>query len=138
MDWGGKRVRHECGRAMNAHPTGDTGWTAKVIRFTLRSIIGPQRRTSISILSRLFGSGPKREAQELPAEAYQGFRIIPAPQEAEGGYRIGARIEKEIGGEAKEHHLMRADVLHDRDAAEQAAIRKAKQVIDEQGDALFR
>ena len=92
----------------------------------------------MSILSRLFGGGGKRETPEPAAEEYQGFRIIPAPQEAEGGYRVGARIEKEIGGEAKVHHLMRADVLHDRDAAEQASIRKAKQVIDEQGDALFR
>lgn len=92
----------------------------------------------MSILSRLFGGGGKRETPEPATEAYQGFRIIPAPQEADGGYRIGARIEKEIGGEVKVHHLMRADVLRDRDAAEQASIRKAKQVIDEQGDALFR
>ena len=91
----------------------------------------------MSILSRLFGGGAKREAPEAPAETYNGFRIIAAPQEAEGGYRVGARIEKEIGGEAKVHHLMRADVLPDRDEAEKVSVRKAKQVIDEQGDALF-
>lgn len=91
----------------------------------------------MSILSRLFGRGPKPETRETPAEDHDGFRIVAAPQEAAGGYRVGARIEKEIGGEVKVHHLMRADVLPDRDTADTVSIRKAKQVIDEQGDALF-
>lgn len=94
----------------------------------------------MSILSRLFGGGPqaKPEPREGVAEDYKGFRITAAPQEAEGGYRVGARIEKEVGGEIKVHHLMRADTLRGRDEAEAFSVRKAKQVIDEQGDAIFR
>ena len=77
----------------------------------------------MSILSRLFKGGPKPETRKAPAEDHKGFRIIAAPREAEGGYRVCARIEKEIGGETKVHHLMRADVLGDRDAAEAVSIR---------------
>jgi len=37
----------------------------------------------------------------------------------------------------KPHHLMRADTLGSIEEAEAFSIRKAKQVIDEQGDAIF-
>jgi hypothetical protein len=74
---------------------------------------------------------------EPTPEAYKGFRITPTPAQTEGGYRLGARIEKDVDGEVRVHHLLRADVLGDRDAAEAASLRKARQVIDEQGDGLF-
>lgn len=94
----------------------------------------------MSILSRLFGGGggAKREEPGFPTEEYKGFRITPAPQEDEGGWRVGARIEKEVGGEEKLHQLLRADVLRDRDEAAAVSLRKAKQVIDEQGERIFR
>lgn len=92
----------------------------------------------MSILSRLFGGGAKPEARAEVAETYKGCRITAAPQKAEGGYRVGARIEKELGGEAKVHDLLRADTVGSLDEAETFSIRKAKQVIDEQGDALFK
>ena len=90
----------------------------------------------MSILSRLFGGGgggAKREAAEAPVEDYHGYLITPAPQEESDGYRVGARIEKELGGEVKVHH-----VLRDRDEAAAVSLRKAKQVIDEQGERIFR
>jgi len=96
----------------------------------------------MSILSRLFGGGAKREVQDAPAEdpaeSYNGFRIIPAPQEETDGFRVGARIEKDVDGEPKVHQFLRADVLRDRDAAVALSIRKAKQVINEQGARIFR
>ncbi|MEO1788549.1 MAG: HlyU family transcriptional regulator [Pseudomonadota bacterium] len=49
-----------------------------------------------------------------------------------------ARIEREVGGEVQSHTVIRADVFESRDAAVEAAIVKSKQVIDEQGDRLFR
>jgi len=91
----------------------------------------------MSILSRLFGGGAKPEARAEVAETYKGCRITAAPEATEGGYRVVARIEKEIGGEVKPHHLMRADTLGSIEEAEAFSIRKAKQVIDEQGDAIF-
>ena len=94
----------------------------------------------MSILSRLFGGGggTKPKTPDAPAEEYNGFRITPAPQEDEGGWRVGARIEAGIGGEAKVHHFLRADVVRDRDEAVAVSLRKAKQVIDEQGARIFR
>ncbi|MGI3213058.1 HlyU family transcriptional regulator [Roseovarius tibetensis] len=92
----------------------------------------------MSILSRLFGGGSKPSARTEMSETYKGCRIVAAPQKAEGGHRVGARIEKEIGGEMKAHDLLRADTLSSYEEAETFSIRKAKQVIDEQGDALFR
>ena len=91
----------------------------------------------MSILSRLFGGAAKSEARAEVAETYKECRIIAAPEAAAGGYRVGARIEKEIGGEMRLHHLMRADTLGSLEEAEAFSIRKAKQVIDEQGDAIF-
>ena len=91
----------------------------------------------MSILSRLFGGGAKSEARAEVAESYKDCRIIAAPEAAPGGYRVGARIEKEIGGQVKLHHLLRADTLGSLEEAEAFSVRKAKQVIDERGDAIF-
>lgn len=91
----------------------------------------------MSILSRLFGGKPKAEP-EVQAEIYKDFRIFPAPQAAEGGYRVAARIEKDIAGEVKVHQLLRADTIASLDEATAFSVRKAKQVIDEQGEAIFR
>jgi hypothetical protein len=86
-------------------------------------------------LKRLFGSGgadaPK--AAPGPSEVYQGFAITPDPAEAEGGWRIGATIEKD----GRTHVLIRADTLRDRGAAIEASVAKARQVIDQQGDGIF-
>ena len=88
----------------------------------------------MSILKTLFGGGA---APEATPETYEGFAITPQPAKESGGYRLGARIEKEIGGEVKSHDLIRADTFQSLDEANSAAIRKAKQVIDEQGEQLF-
>ena len=88
----------------------------------------------MSILKKLFGGGA---APEATPEKYEGFAITAEPQKESGGYRIGARIEKEMGGEMKSHSLIRADTFQSLDEAVAASVRKAKQVIDEQGDRLF-
>jgi hypothetical protein len=88
----------------------------------------------MSILSRLFGGGAsKEEAPSAAAEEYEGFAITPAPAKTGGGWRIGATIEKD----GRRHDLIRADTLGDRDAAVEASVMKARQIIDQQGDRLF-
>jgi hypothetical protein len=52
-------------------------------------------------------------------------------------FRVSALIEKDFGGETRSHKLMRADTLQGLEEAQAASIRKAKQVIDEQGDRIF-
>ena len=85
----------------------------------------------MSLLSKLFGGGAS--APEPTPEDYKGFAITPMPQKEGPRWRIGARIEKD----GKTHHLIRADVLEDKDAADKASVRKARQVIDEQDERLF-
>jgi hypothetical protein len=89
---------------------------------------------SMSLLSRLFGSKPAPEAEP---EIYKEFAIFAEPAKESGGYRIRARIEKEIDGQTKTHVLIRADTIADLEKACEASSAKAKQIIDEQGDRLF-
>lgn len=91
----------------------------------------------MSLFSKLFGGGGSASAPQAQSETYEGFTITPEPAREGSRYRLGARIEKEIGGEAKTHHLIRADVLDDLDSATSASLNKARQVIDEQGERLF-
>ena len=90
----------------------------------------------MSLFKKLFGGGsaPKPTAK---SETYKDFKITPTPAKETGGYRISAMIEKDIGGEVKTHHVIRADTYGDEQTATDASIFKARQVIDEQGDRLF-
>lgn len=91
----------------------------------------------MSILSKLFGGSGGGPAGPEPTE-YQGFQITPDPMKEGSKFRISASISKEVAGETKTHKLIRADVLDSWDDAVDASVRKAKQMIDEQGDRLFR
>jgi hypothetical protein len=91
----------------------------------------------MSFLRKLFGlSAPSAPQAEASVE-HEGYTIVPAPMSEGGQYRLVAIIRKEIGGEMREHRMVRADVFSSRDEAIEAAIRKAKLVIKEQGDRLF-
>ena len=89
----------------------------------------------MSLLSKLFGggSGPAKAEPEI----HNGFRIFPEPASEGGGYRIGARIEKDVDGETKVHMMIRADTYQSKDTAIEASLTKAKLLIDQQGDAIF-
>lgn len=89
----------------------------------------------MSLFSKLFGGGSASEAEP---ETYEGFRIFAEPEKESGGYRLAARIEKEIGGETRSHNIIRADVFTSEDEARTFSIAKAKQLIDQLGDGLFR
>lgn len=86
----------------------------------------------MSLFSKLFGGGGSA-APEAKPETYEGFSITPTPQREGNRWRIGARIEKD----GRTHDLIRADVLEDKDSADEASVRKARQMIDEQGERLF-
>ena len=85
----------------------------------------------MSLFGRLFGGAVKPAPEP---EMYKGFAITPASQKESGGWRLGARIEKD--GQSVD--VIRADVLNAQDAADDAGVAKAKQMIDEQGDNVFR
>lgn len=79
------------------------------------------------------------DASLIPAQAvnYKGYMIVPTPRKVEAGWTTEGEISKEIKGVPKSQYFIRADTLSERDEAVSYAVRKAKRIIDEQGDALF-
>lgn len=94
-----------------------------------------------SLLGKLFGgAGAGGGGGEKIEDAidYQGYSIRPAPKTQGGQFIIAGVISKTFAdGELKEHTFIRADTHASRDDACAHAIRKAQQIIDEQGDRLF-
>lgn len=86
--------------------------------------------------SRLFG---KAAAPAAAPEAvlHKGCRIFPAPVKEAGGYRIAARVEKDFPDGVRVHNLQRADTIPSLDEATSLTVAKARQAIDQLGDALF-
>ena len=93
----------------------------------------------MSIFKKLFGGAAAREQVEAAAsELYKSYRITPTPQPEGAQFRLCARIEKEQDGETRTHLLIRADTIGGLEEAQAASLSKARQVIDEQGDGIFR
>ena len=88
----------------------------------------------------MFGAGgnkPEAEARTLATERYNGFEVQAAPVKESGGWRVSGLIRKEIDGEIKQHHLVRADTCADAESATALTLTKAHRLIDEQGERLF-
>jgi hypothetical protein len=90
-----------------------------------------------ALWNRLFGGGDGagREAETVE---YNGYRIRPAPFASKGQYQTCGTIEKEIGGELKQYQFIRAEAHPSHAQAVEFSIAKAQQIIDEQGDGIFR
>lgn len=87
-----------------------------------------------SIKSMLSGGEKKsKEPETLPSVEYNGYIITPAPVQEDTGFRINGTITK---GE-QSHTFIRADSLPSADSCAEEMIRKAKQMIDFQGDDIF-
>src|SRR5215470_7287153 len=93
----------------------------------------------MGLFRNLFGRG---ESTDTPAKAeaateHEGYLIHPAPRRQGAGWLIAASITKAFPDGVKAHEFIRADTYTDRDDAVAACIRKAKQIIAEQGDRMF-
>ncbi len=88
----------------------------------------------------LFGGGsassPPQAANE--PDSYKDCLIYAEPMSEGGQWRVAGRIVQGEGEARKEHKFIRADIFSNRDEVEAATLRKARQIIDEQGAALFR
>ena len=91
------------------------------------------------VLGSLFGGSNGEGGTPDRAEPveYGGCKIYAAPRKDSGQWLTAGLITKEIGEETKEHHFIRADRHGSREDAESFSVTKAKQIIDEQKDALF-
>lgn len=73
-----------------------------------------------------------------PATEYKGYRIVPAPYPADGQYQTAGTIEKDFPDGTKTHRFVRADKHGGKDDAVAFSLSKGQQIIDEQGDGIFR
>jgi hypothetical protein len=92
----------------------------------------------MSFLRALFGrpgSGQTEKVSE-PVE-YKGFVIHAAPYKSEGQYQTAGIIEREVGGERKEHRFIRADAFATYEDAVNFTLGKARQIVDLQGERMF-
>ena len=89
-------------------------------------------------LKSLFGGSGEAEPAAADAVDYNGFQIQPAPERKDGGWNTAGVISKTIDGEHKEHRFIRVDTHSNLDDAISFSVTKAQQIIDEQGDLLFR
>ena len=52
-------------------------------------------------------------------------------------YRLAGRIEKQVGDETLVRTFIRADVFSSADEAQEFTVKKARQIIDQNGAGLF-
>src|SRR5690606_21095078 len=97
---------------------------------------------SMSFWKKIFGSGGSEAAAgdtgEMAREEYKGFVIRAASQRVGSEFQLAGSIEKEIDGEVKRHSFVRADRFSSQDDAASFTLAKGRQIIDEQGEALFK
>ena len=96
----------------------------------------------MSFLKSLFGLGAKESASGPAAAAkeaeHKGFIIHATPYKDGGQYQTAGTISKEIGGEMKEYKFVRADRFSTLEEAADLSLSKGRQIIDEQGERMFK
>ncbi len=92
----------------------------------------------MGFFSKLFGGGGENDAPSAEAVEYNGFQIQPAARRQGGQWLTAGIIRKEIGGEMKEHSFLRADTHGSQKDADDFALMKGRQIIDEQGERIFK
>ncbi|WP_265517112.1 HlyU family transcriptional regulator [Nitratireductor luteus] len=93
----------------------------------------------MSFLKRLFGGGDASETSETVGEPveHKGFTIRATPFRTGSEFQTCGVVSKEIDGEVKEHRFIRADRFPSAELAAEQALRKGKQMVDEQGASIF-
>lgn len=95
----------------------------------------------MSFLKKLFGGGDdegKSGGGALGEEDYKGFVIKAIEMRAGAEYQLAGTIEKDIGGELKTYQFVRADRISSKDDLIALALAKGRQIVDEQGEGVFR
>lgn len=89
----------------------------------------------MSLLKRLGGlfQPSSKNPEPVMTVEYQGFVISAFPIDENGLYRINGTIAKDD----REHRFIRADQFADRQLCANEMVRKAKQMIDQQGERIF-
>ncbi len=98
----------------------------------------------MSFFKKLFGGGSDTANAEpqgdkvMGEESYKGFLIKAIEMKAGGELQLAGLIEKEIGGELKSYRYIRAERMTSREDLVALALTKGRQIIDEQGEHIYR
>lgn len=93
----------------------------------------------MSFWKKLFGLGGGGGAAAAPTKEleHEGYLIVAAPFKDGSDFLTAGYIRKEVDGEMKEHHFIRADRFPSPDLAADFALAKGRQIIDHRGERLF-
>ncbi|QIG46368.1 hypothetical protein G5V57_00500 [Nordella sp. HKS 07] len=97
----------------------------------------------MSFLKSLFGLGGGKAGGDGPVAAakeaeHKGFIIRATPYKEGGQFQTAGTISKEIDGEMKEYKFVRADRFSTLEEAADLSLSKGRQIVDEQGDRMFK
>lgn len=96
----------------------------------------------MSFFKKLFGGGSAPAEPQgdkvMGEESYKGFTIKAIEMKAGGELQLAGLIEKEIGGELKSYRYIRAERMSSREDLVALALMKGRQIIDEQGEQIYR
>jgi hypothetical protein len=93
----------------------------------------------MSFFKKLFGGGGVAAApKSVKSAEHKGFTIEARPYKEGGQFQLAGLISKEIDGVRKEYPYVRADRFTSIDEAAEIALVKGRQIIDEQGENIFR
>lgn len=84
------------------------------------------------------GAGGAKEPAQHEAVEYKGFRIVPTPRKVTGGWTTEGIISMGAGEETRSERFIRADMLMSEEDAVAYSVTKAKKIIDEQGERVFK
>ncbi len=82
--------------------------------------------------------GEAADAGSAAAVEYNGYEIRPVPRRQGSQWLTAGVITKRFDDGVKEYPFIRAETHGARDAAEDFAILKGKQIVDEFGDRMFK
>ena len=95
----------------------------------------------MSFLKSLFGG--RKPADDKPAGPlksieHNGFTIHATPYQDGGQWQLCGVVEKTVEGEVKSHRFVRADRFLGQAEAVDFTLVKGQQLVDQQGEAVFR
>lgn len=94
----------------------------------------------MSFFKKLFGGSKEPAAPAGPVKSLEhaGFVIHATPYLEGGQYQLCGVVEKEIDGVLRSHRFVRADRFPGAEEAADFTLVKGQQLIDQQGDAVFK
>lgn len=89
------------------------------------------------LLRRLFGGNGHDASEPAATEEYRGYILTADPVREGEGWRVAGSIQWGSGADVRVHEFCRADTGPDRDEIAATTLRKARRLVDEQGERLF-